>query len=121
MDFSTTNSAAWATAFVMTLLVEVPVMVAVAKVREDVDRAVPVWLLVVAALCCSAVTHPLLWFVWRRLIADYGLFVVSGEAMVVCLETLILFGVARPMTLRRAALVSLVANVASWAVGSLLR
>ena len=72
-------------------------------------------------MAVSTVTHPLLWFVWPRVAGgDYLTYVVTGEALVVLLEWLLFAALARPVGLRRAFVLALVANAASCGIGLLI-
>ncbi len=107
---------AWAWAFVRTLLVEVPLVVLLVRAlrsgtQPTLSRAGLV------ALLGSAVTHPLLWFVWPLVVQDYHRYLLSGELLVVALEALLLWALLRPLSLRRCLGVSLVVNGASMAIG----
>ncbi len=106
----------WHLAFLLTLVLEVPVYVLMTR------GAVPAWHGALAGILCSAVTHPLLWFIWTRVIATIGYvpYVVSGELLVAATETGILFLVCRPLRWGRALLASLMANGFSFGVGLLL-
>lgn len=107
---------AWAWAFARTLLVEVPLVVLLVRALRSGDRpTLPRAAL--AALLGSALTHPLLWFVWSRVVEDYHRYLLSGELLVVAIEALLLWGLARPLSLRRCLGISLVVNGASMAVG----
>jgi hypothetical protein len=105
---------AWLAAFALSLAVEVPVFVLVAR------KQVPAWRAAVAGAAGTCLTHPLLWFVWVRVIEDYSLFIVLGELLVCCIETLTFWALARPVPLRRALAASFLANGASYGVGLVL-
>jgi hypothetical protein len=105
----------WHFAFLLTLVLEVPVYILMTR------RAVPVWRGALAGILCSTVTHPLLWFVWIRVMATIGyvLYAVSGELLVVAMETGILFLVCRRLKWHQAFLASLLANGFSFGIGLL--
>jgi hypothetical protein len=105
---------------VLTLIFELPVYVSVARFRNKAPRLAPTWRLVLGAVATSTVTHPLLWFVWRRLFRNYVAYVATGECIVVILETFIFYLIAQPIALRRAAAASLLANAFSYGCGLLL-
>jgi hypothetical protein len=104
---------AWLASFGFTLLIEVPLFVWLSRKWVSPARAA----LVGAAGSC--LTHPLLWFVWSRLIADYTLYIVSGELLIASAESLLFYWLARPGTLSRAIGVTFVANAASYGLGAL--
>jgi hypothetical protein len=110
----------WLQAFILTLLFELPVYLGVARFRNEALRPTSTWIIALGAVAASTVTHPLLWFVWRKLFRDYVTYVASGEALVVIIETFMFYLVVRPITLRRAALASLLANAFSYGCGYLL-
>jgi len=110
----------WFRAFIVTLVVELPVYLLVARWRTGPGRVAPYWKTALGAVACSAVTHPWLWFVWRSLVHDYTTYVATGEVTAVVAEALIFYFSARPITLRRASAASLLANGASYACGVLL-
>jgi len=100
---------AWLAAYCLTLAVELPVA---SWLLRSEDRVKPA----LAALLGTSCTHPLLWFVWLRLFDDYWLYIVSGEAAVVLLETVgyrFLVGIGW----RRALGVSALVNAASYLAG----
>lgn len=84
------------------------------------SRAAPWWKAGLAGAACTAVTHPLLWFVWSRIFSNYTTFVISGELLVAVIETLIFFALLRPIPLRLAVSAAFLANAASYALGTLL-
>jgi hypothetical protein len=101
---------AWLVAFVFTQLVEIPIYVTALQVS------------VVAAFGASAITHPLLCFVYlphaHLLHVTYAWQLVVGETIVYLVETAYFAVLFRR---RRAWLWSAVANVASFATGMLSR
>lgn len=106
---------AWLRAFALTLVVELPIFVLV--VRGEV----PAWRACLAGAAGSCLTHPLLWFVWSRLVSDYTLYITSGELLVAVIETLTFYAIARPIPLRMALAASFLANGASYGAGFLLQ
>jgi len=91
-----------------------------------------------AGVMASGITHPLLWFVWPRIVSPYQYvwYVVTGESLVVTIEAMVYFlivfrpgavtgsppedspSLARQML--KALGLSLAANAASFAVGMLV-
>lgn len=102
---------AWARAFVLTQLVEVPVYLGLARVG--------VW----RALSLSAVTHPCVWFVFPPLALHLGIawdpMLYAAELFAWLVEAALLrgYGVRWP----RALVAALAANATSVAVGELTR
>jgi hypothetical protein len=115
----------------LTLVIEAPVVLGLLVRRCGWQRSLFVGLL------ASLITHPLLWFVWSRVISHrthYTAYVASGEALVVLIEAGVFYVLAllptagrksspwdRPARLAGIALgISLAANFASWGTGALL-
>lgn len=101
---------AWANAFVVTQLVEVPIYVGLAPTRVG------------KAFVASLLTHPIVWFVFfsPRLPLVYEEKLLLGEAFAVLAEAIFL-RVGCGIATRRALGVALLANAASVAVGALGR
>ena len=104
----------WALSFALTLIVEVPLFAAL-------GRGLPAWRAAVVGAVGSCVTHPLLWFVWPRIVSDYTAFLVTGEVLVTLIEALIVVIALPDAGLRRALVMSCVANAASLGLGLVLR
>ena len=100
---------AWLAAFVVTQLVEVPIYMRAQRGRF--------WRRFGIAFGASALTHPVVWFVFPRLVDDYLVMVFAAEIFAVIVEAiwLSLFGI------RRAFLWSLATNAASLGIGLTLR
>lgn len=97
---------AWLVAFAFTQAVEAPLYLKATAGRWGV------------ALGASAVTHPVVWFVFPALLPEsYAAMVVAAEVFAVAAEAAWLFAFRVP----RALLLSLLANGASATVGFLLR
>ena len=108
----------WALAFAATQLIEVPIWVVTARA----GRAEPgVVRLAAAAAVCTAVTHPLLWFAWPRIVGVYSAYLVSGEVLVVAVETVLFRLLARSVPWSRCLAAGLLANGASLAAGLFVR
>lgn len=102
---------AWARSFLFTLAVEVPVYAVVTRGVVPRGRAM------LAGAAGTCLTHPLLWFVWPRVIADHDLGLASGEALVALVETCTFLALARPVPFRWAVAAAFLANAASWGLG----
>jgi hypothetical protein len=106
---------AWLRAFGLTLLVELPIATwLLAAVEANVARRAAV--VVVANLA----THPLVWFLFPGLALGGAARFALSEAWAFGAEVAIYLLVWPALRLRRAALVSLVANAASVALGLLI-
>lgn len=106
----------WLGAFVTTVAVEVPIA-ALALGRAGVTLPRGVGLGVFAQFA----THPVLWFVLPVVLTERAVYVVVGEAAVTAMEAALYALAAPALGVRRAVLLSLVANGASVAAGQLLR
>jgi hypothetical protein len=113
----------WLQAFAFTLAVEIPLFVAVARFRggAETDRRAPLWRLALAGAAGTCLTHPLLWFVWPRVVHDYQLYIASGELLIAVIESATFYALARPISPGRAIAASFIANSASFGLGILLR
>ena len=112
--------AAWAAALLLTLVVETPIYAWIAPRFSEQKRSAAAWIAI--GLAASLITHPLVWFVWPRIIdpaVDYNAFVIAAETFAVSVEALWLrlWGVP----LRYAVLISIAANMSSVAVGEFSR
>ncbi len=106
----------WLRYFILTLVVEAPVYTLISRKDVPARRAV------LAAVACSAVTHPLLWFAWKPMIkaigGGYSTYIVSGELLVGVIEGFIFYAVARPSKFSTALGASFIANACSYGVGA---
>lgn len=102
----------WLRAFGLTLVVELPIAAPLLGAAEPrLARRTAV--VVVANLA----THPLVWFAFPGLALGHGARLALSEAWAFMAELAIYLLVWPALRFRRAALVSLAANVASFAVG----
>jgi len=107
------DAGAWAAAFAITLVLELPCAAWLLRARSR-------WRGALAAVVGTAITHPLLWFAWSRVFESYWLYIATGEGLVVLLETVayrLIAGVGWRMALG----VSAVVNAVSYLVPVLLR
>ena len=112
----------WACAFALTLAVEVPIFVLLAR-HTAAKRKVPSCSrrrAAAAGALGSCITHPLLWFVWPFVVTDYTAYIISGELLVTAVESFTFYLFARPISFKRAALVAVTANAASFGSGMLV-
>ena len=96
------------------MLVELPLFVWLSR------RWVPAWRAAAVGAAGTCVTHPLLWFVWSRFVADYTLYIVSGELLVASAEAVLFYALAKPGSLGRAVGVAFIANALSYGLGAML-
>jgi hypothetical protein len=102
-------------AMALTLLIEPAVAAALARAFARP----PLWC-AAAAIVASTITHPILWAVYGDARALFGALTTPLlEAGVVVAETIVYRALATPRW-REAALLSLLANAASWGAGELI-
>jgi hypothetical protein len=104
---------AWARAFAVTLAVELAV--ATPLLRDTRGRR-----LAVVALANLA-SHPAVWFVFPELGLGWPAWLVAAELWALAVEAVAMRALLSGVGARRAALVALAANAASFAVGMALR
>lgn len=107
--------AAWLASHLLTQGVEVPLAVALLA-----RTGAPAWRRGVASALGTLVMHPILWFVWPRVVADPTLGLASGELLVLGVEAVLLWRLV-PAAPRDALAASALANAASYLVGLALR
>lgn len=112
----------WLNAFLLTLVVEVPLFFGIAKLDKQLARRCPTWRLVLAGAAGTCLTHPLLWFIWPLVVGkDYTTYIVSGELLIFIVEIFTFMFIAQPIRFRYALAASFFANAASWTAGILVR
>jgi hypothetical protein len=99
----------WALAFALTQLVEVPIVTYIARG--------PVWKRAAAAFVATLATHPIVWFVIPELELREGVRLVASEAWAFGAECLFYIAFLAPISWRRAAAASAIANGASFGLG----
>ncbi|NLH50834.1 MAG: hypothetical protein GX444_19845 [Myxococcales bacterium] len=128
----------WFHAYLFTFAVEVPFFVLLSRRYVSLGRGA------LGGMAGTAITHPLLWFVWRPVSRSLRLalansafffaliphvllggrpfvfYVVTGELLVGVIESLTFFTVARPIPFWRAVAASFIANAASFGFGQLV-
>jgi hypothetical protein len=111
----------WVRAFAFSLVTEAPFYALIGRLHGKGEAPIPVARLVFAGAVGTCLTHPLLWFVWPRVISDFAWYTVSGELIVAAVEAIVLFALARPIPFSRAVAASFIANAASYGLGELVR
>ncbi len=103
----------------ITSLVEIPIVLVLVRYvfERNKKKTNPVFILVVAFIA-SALTLPYLWFILHPYI-DARLYVIWGEFWVFVAESFIYWQLLK-IRLWEACILSLVANVSSYAIGQLL-
>jgi hypothetical protein len=106
----------WFVAFVVTLVVEAPVVVALVRRTEpDLLR------LGIVVVFANLVTHLAVWYVITQLLlVGTWQYLLVAETWAVLAETIIYWAAVRGLALSRALAVAVVANVASFTVGRVL-
>lgn len=106
----------WLAAFLLTLAVEVPIAAWLLR-RDEPDRVRLVLLVAFASLA----THPVVWYVWTQVfLVGTPEYLVAAEAWAFGVEAVFYWAAFRGLGARRAVVVSLVANAASFLVGSVV-
>jgi len=98
-----------------TLTVELPLLALLLHGRSGWREAV------LAGLLGTCATHPLLWYAWPHLFDSYWLYITTGELLVVAVESVVIFAVAKPGSLWTALGASALVNAASYLGGAVLK
>lgn len=107
---------AWFIAFLITVAVEVPIVVALTR-----EYPMPVWRRALVAAFAQLVTHPLVWFVFPRLVGLTGRSSLALSELWAWLAEAAFYSVVLPgLSPARALGVSALANAASIAAGLVL-
>jgi hypothetical protein len=106
----------WLRAFVLTVAVEVPVATYLLRRADS-----PPWRVAALVFFANLASHPLVWYVWTQVfLFGSTAFVVAAETWAIAIEAAFYAVAFRRLTLGRAVLVSIVANLASFVVGRLV-
>ena len=109
-------AAEWFASFVLTLAVEIPVAV---WLLRDAEPEFPRRLMLV--VFANLLTHPAVWFVFTQLfVVGTPAYTLAAEAWAVAVEAVFYAVTVRGISARRAILVALAANVASFGVGRVI-
>jgi hypothetical protein len=112
---------AWAGAFFFTQAVEVPVWAYALRTDRKLalgEERWPLWLCVAVAFGASAITHPVVWFVFPQLApGSYWVMIAQAETFAVLVEAAYAWGLG----LRSPLVWSVLANCASAGLGLLCR
>jgi hypothetical protein len=103
--------ALWRVMFLLALVLELPI-VTFASPREKRVRVI------VGALVGNAITHPLLWFGWPRVLSGTPMLLV-GETCAVVVEAFAMAWIGG-IDRKRAFVISFCANFYSWGVGEII-
>jgi hypothetical protein len=103
----------WLAAFLITLAIETPVVIVLA--RRDEPDLIRLGLLVLFA---NLATHPLVWYVISQLwLVGTLSYIVIAESWAVVAEAVFYAVTVRALTARRAVVIAVVANAASFLAG----
>ena len=106
---------AWSKAFALTVLIQLPIVfLCLESALPPKGRRLGI------ALFAQLASHPAVWFVFPRLGLTYWLMVAFAEAWAVLSETAF-YALLAPTSVRRAVLVALAANTASFGIGLIVR
>ena len=106
----------WFRAFVITVLVEAPIVAALVRTWEP---ELPRRLVLVAF--ANLASHPAVWFVFSQvLLIGTASYLLVAEGWAVASEALFYWAAFRGLPVRRAIGISLAANVASFLIGQLI-
>ena len=107
---------AWFTAFVVTVVIEAPIVWWFVRVREPSVLRVGT-----AVLLANLASHPAVWFIFTQLLLVGSVaYTLTTEIWAVIVEAILYVLALRGVGPRRALAVSLVANAASYLVGVLV-
>lgn len=106
---------AWLASHLLTQAVEVPLTVALLA-----RTGAPAWRRGAASALGTLIMHPILWFVWPRVVPDPTLGLATGELVVLSVEAVLLWRLV-PAAPRHALAASAFANAASYLVGLAMR
>jgi hypothetical protein len=106
----------WFRAFLLTLAVELPIAAVLLRRYE------PAWpRLIVLLVFANLASHPAVWFIFTQwFLVGTWTYVLAAEGWAVGAEALFYWAAFRGVSVRRAIVVSLAANAASFLVGRLL-
>ena len=105
----------WLRAFLLTLLLEIPVFVLFVRGRVPMLRAA------LAGAAGTCLTHPLLWLVWPYLNPDhYASNLAIAEVIIAMVETVTFHAIVWRVKLGRSAAASFTANALSTGIGLLI-
>lgn len=104
-------------ALVMTWVIEISVLIVLVRFAFR-NKSLPLVRIIFTGALCTALTLPYLWFVLPRFV-DAAYYPVTGEILVVIIETVILQTVPG-LDWKRAGISSLLMNAASFVLGLFL-
>ena len=103
----------WLRAFLLTLAVEVPLATWLLR-RAEIES----WRAAVIVFIANLATHPLVWFAWSQVfLIGTPEYVIAAETWAVAIEAVVYAVTIGGLGARRALLISLIANGASFALG----
>ncbi len=117
MELASEEFIGWIRAFAFTQLIEVPIYVAALIAFAPALSRTKRW---AVAFLCSLLTHPIVWFVFPRIIdsyTDYVPMVIAAETFAVCVEAMVL----SLATARHAFVLAFFTNMLSMSLGFVIR
>lgn len=106
----------WFAAFVLTVVVELPIVVVLLAPAEPAP-----WRRAAVGLLANVASHPIVWYVLSQLLlVGTTAYVAAAEGWAIAAEAACYAIAVRGITLRRAVAVSVAANAASYLVGQLV-
>ncbi|MCB9487932.1 MAG: hypothetical protein H6684_04295 [Deltaproteobacteria bacterium] len=107
--------ARWLRAYLLTLLFEIPIYVGLARGPVSAARAA------FAGWLGSTITHPMLTYLWPRILADRTDALIAGEIGAAVIESAVLFALAPKLGARRSIGVAFLANGVSFGASVVVR
>jgi hypothetical protein len=102
----------WLRAFIITLMLEVPVCwLLLQRSDQHIGR------IIFVAFIANAISHPFLWFILPLYFQDYRVYLITGETLVITIETSVIWLGIPNIDIRFAFIVSVVMNFISWFLG----
>jgi hypothetical protein len=98
-----------------TLAVELPLLALILRERCPWQKAV------LAGVLGTGVMHPIFWYLWPHLFDSYAVYMVTGELLVLVVEAVVIYVVAKPGSFGMALGASGLVNAASYLGGALLK
>ena len=101
----------------ITLIVEVPIVFLIVRYKfKNFDN----WNIILVSIVASTLTLPYFWFIFPTLISNRIIYIYLGESIIVLVEAFIYYRLFK-INLRKALVVSFLANTASVMVGLIIK
>ena len=99
----------------LTLIIEIPIVVLLLKSFYK-QNEIKISNIIFVGFIASALTLPYFWFILPAYITDRLLFVLYGEMIIICIETVLYYQLLK-LKLTKSFVISLIANIMSILVG----